>query len=360
MKFWRTIAAIALVGAFSTASALAAMAPKAPAAVGFAVSSGGGGGPAGINCVKSTEKTPVDGLTLCIEFRNQTNPGVGNGFPWENSSFFFATYRNQYLYPSSVIRAAAAVTDSIESIGARSVSFVGASVNVYGSLPNGGPSFIRIGDNVGGALNINFGSNSGPSTYCEVQGTDAAPIVIDTYTGPNGSLVSQCSTCADPTAWCVIGDITAPIGVNDNLMVDTVLGVGVGNSGASVWDTGSGLCPNGTRAYGSGSFANPNHLTTALAVDSFDFVWVFRGLAPPPPATVEQQIKEIVRLLLTPEGLRCSGLDLTSGNGRIEDDPIAFPDGANWDPVQPQVSVPGTAVTGDETVDGLRNAGFLP
>jgi len=71
----------------------------------------------------------------------------------------------------------------------------------------------------------------------------------------------------------------------------------------------------------------------------------------------EQQIKEIVRLLLTPEGLRCSGLDLNGGNGRIEDTPFSFPNGSKIDPIQPQVTTGGT-VTGDELVDGLRQCGW--
>ena len=86
-------------------------------------------------------------------------------------------------------------------------------------------------------------------------------------------------------------------------------------------------------------------------------MWVFGGLALPGPATVEQQIKEIIRLLLTPQGLRCSGLDLTPGNGFIEDDPIDFPNGKMWDPQQPQVTS-GLPKTGDELKDGIRSAGF--
>lgn len=358
MKFWRTTAAFALVGAFSAASAIASLAPKAPAAAGTAVSSGSGS----TACAKSTEKTLVDGLTLCVEMINDTQGSFGNGFPWENSTFFFATYRNQYLYPSATLSDARNVTDTIESIGARSVSFGGASTNVFGSMPNGADSFIRVTDNVTNSLALNFAANTGPTTYCELLGTDASPIIISTRTGPKGSTVSQCGSCVgDEATWCSIGNLFPTVGAFDNLMVDHLAGVGVGNSGGGVWDVtsdsfGSG-CAEPSRAYGSGSFANANHLTTAYGVDKAAFVWVFIGTAPPPPATVEQQIKEIVRLLLTPEGLRCSGLDLNPGNKRIEDDPIAFPDGASVDPVQPQVTTGGLR-TGDELVDGIRTCGF--
>ena len=201
-----------------------------------------------------------------------------------------------------------------------------------------------------------FALNSGPAV-CQLE----APFTIGMFTGPNGSLLSSCTTCpgTDPDQWCNLGD--AP-GQGIGFVVDQILSVGTGSSGAAVWDmTGYGtiFCPEIKRAYGSGSFANSNHLTTALGVDQMGWPWVFKGLGPPPPATVEQQIKEIVRLLLTPEGLRCSGLDRHPGNGLIEDDPIVYPDGGYVDPISPQVTSYGE-LTGDEMIDDLRNSGWLP
>lgn len=353
MNFWRTTAAIALVGAFSAASAMAAMAPKAPAAAGKATSA---------LCVKETNLVLVDGLAMCVERNTSTSSFVGNGFPWENSAFFFSTFRNQYLFPSVTINNEKAVALTIESIGARSTSFTGASTNVYGSMPNGDPSFIRVTDNAGGASSISptFSVNTGPTVYCELTATNADTITIDTRTGPNGSTVSQCASCLEPESWCSIGDLN-DLGATPTLLVDHLGSVAAGGAGAGVWDTGFQGSANGCgetqRAFGSGSFANPSHLTTALAVDNFDFVWVFKGLSPPPAMTVEQQIAEIVRLLLTPQGLRCSSLDRNPGNGLIEDDPIQFPDGASIDPISPQIGS-GGEVTGDELIDNLRQAGW--
>jgi hypothetical protein len=298
---------------------------------------------------------------MCVEFIDATSPNVGNGFPWENETLFFSTFRNQFLFSSSDVNAVKSVAVTIESIGARSVSFTGANVNVYGSVNNGSPSAIVVSDNIGDTLVPQFAANGGPLEHCRIEGTDAAPIVINTRVGPKGALISACDSCASPDEWCVIGDLRLPatLGSNGNLLVDHELAVSTGNSGAGVWDTnGNGNCATGSsRAYGSGQFANVNHLTTALGVDEFGFIWVFKGLRPPPPATVEQQIKEIVRLLLTPEGLRCSGLDLTPDNDIIEDDPITFPNGANIDPIQPSISTGGQK-TGDEAVDGLRSCGW--
>jgi hypothetical protein len=346
MKFWRTTSVVALAVAFSASTAFAALAPKAPAAATGAVS-----------CAKTTNKAIVQGLAMCPEMINSTSAGVGNGFPWENSTFFFSNYRNQYLFPSGTVTDTGKITCTIESIQARAVSFSGTATNTFGAFANGMDSFIQVTDAAADALVGTFALNTGPNTYCSVTATDAGgQISISQANGPGGASNSTCTTCPMGDMWCAPGEVAALT----NLMVDHTGQVGTGNSGGAVWDTSAnGPCGNpGSRAFGSGSFANSQHLTTALGVDTFDMVWVFKGTAPPPPMTVQQQISEIVRLLLTPEGLRCSSLDLNPGNDRIEDDPLSYPNGSKWDAISPQVSSSGT-ITGDEIGDDLRSAGWL-
>lgn len=343
MKFWRILAA---------AAAVAMVLPTA------AFAQGDDDDAAGPLCARDTNLKTVFPLVMCAERMATTSNNVGNGFPWENSTFFFATYRNQFLFPSSTVNAERAIASTIESISSRAVSFSGAATNTYGGFGNGAPSFIRVHTGASDSLVRTFSLNPG-AQLAEITGTAVAPMTIGTYTGPGGKILSCCTTC--PGATC--DDKNAWVNINldtysGSILVDSLLSVS-GGSGNGIWDTTSGACSAPTRAYGSGSFVNPNWLTTSYGVDAFNFVWVFKGKAPPPPATVEQQIKEIIRLLLTPEGLRCSGLDLTPGNGKIEDDAFRFPAGKDIDPIQPAITT-GGLVTGDELVDGKRSAGFNP
>jgi hypothetical protein len=348
MKFWRIFAAAAVVGMLL------------PGSVVFADDDDDDDDSEG--CAKETNKALVEGLTLCPAMASAFSQN-GNGFPWENSTGFFATFRNQYLYPSSIFDEASKTACTVESIQARQISFAStASVNNYTSFSNGQPSTFVIGGAVAGNLSATFALNPSGYEHCRLSGTNATPIVIDNTTGIRGSTLSNCTSCLDEDRWCQIGDISAGLdpAFGPAVLWDGQQSVGTGNSGNSFWSFNQ-TCAGGTpqRAFGSGAFANPNHLTTALGVDSFDVMWVFEGLAPPPAATVEQQIKEIIRLLLTPEGLRCSALDLTPGNGKIEDNPITWPNGANWDPMSQQVSS-GKPQTGDELADDLRNTGWKP
>jgi hypothetical protein len=346
------------VAAFSVASALAAMAPRPPAAA--AAASSGPGGPGAGPCLKDETKVQKFPLVMCVERQTSTSTFVGNGFPWENSTGFFASFRNQYLFPSASVNKVKAISDTIDSIHSRSVTFSGTATHVYNSAGSG--SFVRITDAVSDALVPQFSLNTGLTSYGSLTAPPGGSFSIDMIACPSGGcFLSSCSSCvgdADPKSassrdkWSAIGDLTSVT----NLLVDNKSNVG-GGTGNGVWDTGSGSGCEAKRAFGSGPFINPNHLTTAYGVDSFDFVWVFQGLAGPPPATVEQQIAEIIRLLLTPEGLRCSFLDLTSGNGKIEDNPIAFPAGSGIDPISPQITTGGT-ITGDETQDSKRNTGW--
>jgi hypothetical protein len=219
-----------------------------------------------------------------------------------------------------------------------------------------GQSFAKIHESTGGLVNT-FSFNNGGAVLGAL-----GDHTFGTFVGPGGAILSDCTSCpgtAGPLGsrnqWFSTIDTASSPGV----MVDHKAFV-VGASGGPIWDThGNNGCAGGSRAYGSGSFANPNHMTTALGVDSFDMVWVFKGRGVPPPATIAQQIAEVIRLLLTPNGLRCSGLDMNPDNGRIEDDPIGWNDGPNIDPISPQILAGGAAqFTGDELRDAPRAAGF--
>jgi hypothetical protein len=342
MKFWRTILATASIGLIVPALSFA-------------------------TCEKNTELKEVFPLVMCKEAQDATSTGVGNQFPWEASTTFFSSYRNQYLFPANTV--AELDSSEIQSMHSRAVSFTaGGTMNMRTDPLSGQVSFVEFTEAVAGTLVNTFSLNTKPGGLINRWDTTGNTIVtIGTWNGPNGSILSDCKSCpgADEIerGEAFLG-VTLDTGAGDHIMIDNVTFVGTGNSGDTIWDAGSGgnLCPGKTfRAYGSGQFANPNHLTRALGVDGFDTVWVFKGLARPPAASIAQQMAEVIRLLLTPEGLRCSGLDLTPENSRNDDDAVAFPGGKDLDPVQPQISAIGTSVvTGDEIPDAKRRAGFSP
>lgn len=362
MKFFRTTTSLAIVAAFSATSALAAMAPRPPAAAAAASSTS----PTGNNCLASLVKKKVFPVVMCVERTGSTSNNVGNIYPWTSSLGFFATFHNQYMWPSATaLTKVLGVSDSIESMHARTVSFSGASNQTYNNAGKG--SYIKIGPSATATLNRTFALNTTTTVLKQLNATAAATIQLTSVAKPGGNgFLSSCLSCvgdADPKSatsrdrWADLGDLATLISTYPTgIMIDSLNNVS-GGSGFGVWDTGFGTACEARRAYGSGAFANPNHLTTALGVDAFDMVWVFQGLAPPPSATVEQQIAEIIRLLLTPEGLRCSGLDVTPGNKKIQDNAIAFPGGSTIDPISPQVTS-GGLIGGDENQDGRRPAGF--
>ena len=312
MKSWRTITAAALVVA------------SAPATAVFA----------GGKCEPSLNLVTVFPLVMCVEREDTTSNNVGNGFPWTNNTGAFANYRNQYLYPSTTLVAVAARALTIESIQSRSVSFTGASVNNYGNVATS--NRITVGKTSVTSLSRTFAANiTGTPGYLDFVG----PKVVGSIVINKAILSDFVSRGPNPLTR---NDLTTPIDfrIDDpsktNILVDQLMRLSTtGNSGFGVWDVTTGACSAPTRAYGSASFANSNALTTAYGVDSMAFVWVFRGLALPPPSTVQQQIAEIIRLLITPTGLRCAGLDLTI-NGKLNDDPLNFPSGKDWDAISPQ------------------------
>jgi hypothetical protein len=331
MKSWRTITAAALV-ALAPASALLA----------------------GGKCEPTLNLTSVFPLVMCVERSNSTSQNVGNYFPWANDSFAFANYRNQWLYPSKTLSDVAAQAATIESIHSRSVSFTGGGAITYATAA--ADANIEVGRTPAGSLVRTFVANRGasPSEYLLWNG----PKTIGTTVGPKGAILSDfTSRSANPLTR---NDLTVPIDLRTldlsktNILVDTLMR---GNKGGAflIWDAVSGACSEPKRAYGSGSFVNPNALTTAYGIDLYTFIWVFRGLSLPPPSTVQQQIAEIIRLLITPEGLRCAGLDLTV-DGKVNDDALNFPGGKDWDAISPQVSN-GNPMTGEEE-GKARNHGW--
>ena len=251
-------------------------------------------------------------LVLCQEMEMSTNRSVGNGFPWENSAFFFANYRHQYLYPSDSLRdlEATGVT-TIESLSSRASSFSGASTNVYAEFTNGDPSTIELWDVVSDQLVSTFAENTtGGTLLGRLESFPGDPIVIETITGPNGSLLSSCVSCPDGDSWFLPIDLFSA----SNLLVDTTMSIGTGNAGGSVWDTTSQIfgasdgCAGPERAFHSGTFEFPVPMDRALGIDDFAFVWVFSGTAPGRMFRLDGQIQETIRMLVTEPGLRASGL----------------------------------------------------
>lgn len=346
MKSWRNIAAVAML----------AMSPAA------AVLAGG-------KCVPDLRPTCAFPLVMCVERDGTTNANLGNGFPWENNTTFFAAYRNQYLYPSKTLAATANVSNTIETMHSRAVSFSGASTNVYGSTL--ADNFIRVGKG-NATLARQFNLNNldsgaymncvGPKTITHTNGVKLSNLNGDAgSTGcPKGVGFGCGNTANELTTFIDCNSNTKCTAGGDNILVDSLMRVGgAGNSGNGVWDVTEGACSDPRRAYGSGLFVNPNALTTAYGVDGAAFVWVFRGIALPPPSTVQQQIAEVIRLLITPQGLRCAGLDLTP-DGRLRENPLNFPDGKDYDAISPQVTNDGIK-TGEEAGDGSsRKQGWKP
>jgi len=326
MKSWRTITAAAVVALGATSSV-------------FALGT----------CAPDLQLKEVCGLTICAERQNTTSTGVGNLYPWVNSGFFFATYRNQYLYPSSTIATVGTIASTIESVHSRSTSFTGTSVNNYTAA-----SFVKVSQppsstllrtfslNTAGPENLHVPRAGIPGAFrvqhipgTAIGGSNANPATLSDFNSEPGDAKARNRLTT------VVNTSTAP-----NLMLDQLNFLGGGNSGFGVWDLTSGACTGPARAYGSSTFFNVNNLTTAYGVDNMAFVWVFCGLALPPPATVQQQISEIIRLLLTPESLRCSSLDLTN-DGKLSDDPFQYPQGKDYDTTSPRVTSGGT-ITGEE------------
>lgn len=338
MKSWRTITAAVLVA-------------SAPATALFA----------GGKCVPNLNLTTVFPLVMCVERTSTSSNNVGNLYPWVVDNFFFANYRNQYLYPSSTLQAVSARAATIESIHSRAVSFTGAATDVYGSAAT--DNRIRIEQTSTAVLNKNFASNlSGGTSYMNWVGPKTISTVVGSavHAGGGSALLSDfVSRGSSPATRNDIGviDFRVVDPSKTNILLDQLMRLtAAGNSGYAVWDVTSGACSQPKRAYGSSSFFNVNMLTTAYGVDTFAFVWVFRGQALPPPSTMQQQVADIIRLLITPEGLRCAGLDLTP-NGKVNDDPLNFPDGKDWDPSSPQVTN-GGLISGEKAKDGKRDVGW--
>jgi len=334
MMSWRTITAGALV-------ALAA----SPAA--FALG----------NCGPNVTLTQVFPLVMCPERSNSTSGNIGLRFPWQNGAFAFTSYRNQHFFPSSTVTATAARAVTIESIHSRKVSFVGSSTY---NFTGPGTQWVRVREtgvttmvptfalnDTLGTFHLNWMGNKQMSTEASSSFGGSGPADLSDFVSRNANINVRNDLDA-------IFDFRVLDPTKTNILIDTLMRVSsTGNSGFPVWDIangGGGSCEAEKFVFGGSNFSGPNILTTARQIYNYGMVWVFRGLASPPPANMQMQIAEIVRLLLTPESLRCSWLDLTP-NRKIDDNPIAFPDGKNYDSISPLVSSGGIA-TGEENGDG--------
>jgi hypothetical protein len=335
---WRTITAGALV-------AIAA----APAA--FALG----------NCGPNVTLAQVFPLVMCPEATNANATNIGLRLPWQNGAFAFIDNRNQFLFPSATVTATSARAVTIESIHTRASSFAGSTTyNFTGAAPQ----WIRVKETGVSSLVPTFALNDtlGP-VHLNWTGNKQMASASASAFGGGGTLLSDFVTRNANISVRNDLDTKFDFRVQDptktNILVDELVRIATtGNSGFPVWDIANraagGSCAAEELAFGGSSFSGPNILTTAIRIYDYGFVWVFRGLASPPPANMQMQIAEIVRLLLTPESLRCTWLDLTP-NGKVDDNAISFPDGKNYDPISPLVTSGGIA-TGEENGDGRGRA----
>jgi len=301
-------------------------------------------------------------LVAPVAFADSANQSVGNYFPWTINTTYFATFRNQYLFPADVFPSEAR---TVQSISARSVSFLGSQTGVY-DTPPGNPAWFKLQvlgyyGGFPGAFGTNFAANRTGATN-----------MVD-YINPLSSAYPPFTLAYDPQLEITtagMGDVSHGMSAftaipwdpspanNPDFVLDSGMDLASsGHSGGVAWDMcqGQGVL----RAYGSGSIWNSNWLTQAYGIDDAGFTWVFRGLAAPPPASLDAAIKEIVRLLLTPEALRCSDLD-TDVNGAVNDIPVMFPMGKDVDPVSPSVTSGAPLFMEEATNSGLRGRNFRP
>lgn len=309
-------------------------------------------------CEEDTTMSPRT-LVAPVAFTDSTNLYVGNYFPWTNQTFF-STFRNQYLYPSTQF---ASEGRTVQSISARSVTFMGSHRSTYETNGFSWNVLQILAKGTGGSygtFGLNFATNrTGTSNYVDFVnpslsvyqplGPSYAPTLTITSNGagdiswglPDFQAIPWSGTSSDP-----------------NLVLDQGMDLAASGQGSgTIWDMGQ--AQGCWRAYGSASYYNHNNVTNAWGIDDAAFVWVYKGLSAPPPATLDAQIKEIVRLLLTPEALRCSDLDLDP-NGSIKDEPVMFPAGKDVDPVSPQVKSGAALHMEEETNPFLRNRNFRP
>lgn len=382
MKSWRTLIIGALLvaspafvvgaGAADDTFDLALASPRLPAAAASPDSPSSPTSDLAKPCDPSLEKIETFPLVLCVE-RERTSSGENleaNLFPYSSNVTTFGNpgYRVQYLYTSDALVKLAKTACTIESMHSRAVSFSASRTTNYQNAS--AEQFIRVNAS-DGTFTSTFNSNVNGPSHLDYSGIKRVTQIAGTDIGGKNqnpaTLSDWLDRGPDPASRNDL-DTEVNLEISDpsmtNLLVDFLMRLSsTQNAGAAaVWDVTTdamgGGCPRDVkRAFGSHRLVNPNNLTTALSLDNKGFVWVFRGLALPPPATIQQQIAEIIRLLVTPEGLRCTGLDLDP-NESVEDHPIRFPEGADWDPISPRVTS-GSPITGDEARDGAREAGYF-
>jgi hypothetical protein len=323
-----------------------------------------------ISCEPNLELTDRFPLVMCVEreFTSAGDVGESNLMPFTNLTVFQNAglgYRNQYLYPSTAVVKVAQKAVTIETIHARAVGFSPMATIDYQQ-----GSYVRVYRTDGTWNMPQFDQNipAASPLHLDWQGDAAGLLRVGMLTGsqvwPTGgtSLLSDfANRGTDPNSNNELSTIFDFLTMLDpaqtNILVDTLLHIPNNADSQPQWDItqdsqGTG-CDEPRRAFGGTLGINGAPTTDVLAYDEQAFVWVFRGKALPPPATIQQQVAEIIRLLVTPEGLRCTGLDLDAANPELQDAPLLFPAGQDFDPISPQVTS-GKTVTGDEAGDGAR------
>ncbi|MFC2172734.1 hypothetical protein ACFLU6_08890 [Acidobacteriota bacterium] len=307
-------------------------------------------------------------LVSPVAFTDSTNQGVANFFPWTINTSSFATFRNQYLYPATAFPSEAR---SVQSMASRAASFMGAQTAVYEKQSPLRPwEYLQLiaypvsgGGYPSGSFGLDFQANrtagAGPQLFVDFLNFGGLYMPSRAMYVPNATITTSGMSDISHN----IPDFLAiPWSGNPAMNFDFLLDSGQdiapsGSSGYLAWDMAQGQgC---WRAYGSSSGYNTQYVTRAYGIDDANFVWVFKGLAAPPAASMDGAIQEIVRLLLTPEALRCSNLDIQP-DGAVQDFPIMFPGGKDIDPLSPQVTSGAPARLEEEVNSSARRRDFRP
>jgi hypothetical protein len=310
---------------------------------------------AGLQCSEVTGyKCGVSQLPcqVNIEDLNFTPFHPGNGPFTANRN-----YRVQYKYPRSyfcpnvvAIRSFHAVTSTmVPSPGFSEPALPGSYVRLY-AQPSLGCLSYHYDNNIAGPQYLIQEIASGPFTVKAgpppslsefSNGGDRPEKEISDLTGQPCILLEMTQFPNPPPGTfpeIVLDDVAANAGANWDLLVDIKIMIDPANPDFdyvywqhSAYDPYSTPCqnsPEGTFPY---DISGPWD-TDALFVSQSAAVWRFEAIVKPEPASPHDLITEIIRLLLTPESLRCSSLDINP-NDVVEDNAVMFPGGKDIDPV---------------------------
>lgn len=337
---------------------------------------------AGLQCSETTGyKCGVSQVPCQINVQdlNWTPFGPGTGFFAANR-----LYRVQYRYPRSyfcqntvAIRSFHAMASNmVPSSGLTAAYFPGSYVRLYaqpfqGCLSYhydsniGGPQYL-LHDFATGAFTVKAGP---PPSYSEFSNSGDRPEnEISDLTGQPCVLLEMTQFPNPPPGTfpeIVLDNIAASVGTNWELFLDIKMMCDVVNSSVdyvywshSAYDPSVVGCqdsPEGTFPYDvSGPWD-----TDALFVSQSAAVWKFEAILKPSPASPHDLITEIIRLLLTPESLRCSSLDINP-NDVLEDNAVMFPGGKDIDPVSVFVTTGAPLHLEEERNSNIREDYFRP